>query len=65
MAEKSGLPVQDFYNLLLMFFKVDAGSYTLDAGGLKSLDFLFVFNHAKLKMDFAHPFKKKIEELAV
>jgi hypothetical protein len=65
MAEQSGQTSRDFFNLLLIFYKVDAGSYTLDAGGLKSLDFIFQFDHAGMQMDFARPFKKKIELLDI
>ncbi|GAI77516.1 unnamed protein product [marine sediment metagenome] len=40
MADDAGLPFYDFLKLLLVFYQADAGSYTEDAGGLKSLDHL-------------------------
>jgi len=38
MANASGLSLPDFWKLLLIYYQVDAGCYTKDAGGIESLD---------------------------
>ena len=63
MARESGIPVFDFFELLLVLYMVDAGSYTEDAGGRKSLDFLFVFDRHGMKMTFAPETQNKINKL--
>jgi len=60
-ADKVGVDLQQFYNLCKMYYLCDAGSYTVDAGGLESLDYLFDFT--KNKIDFAKPVNTKIKEL--
>lgn len=55
--------VKDFLELLLIYYKVDAGSYTLDAGGIESLDRLFIFDHEKREIDFSNYSKPQIEKL--
>jgi hypothetical protein len=35
MAIESGLKTEEFFKLLKIFYMVDAGSYTIDAGGQK------------------------------
>jgi hypothetical protein len=42
---------------------VDAGSYTIDAGGQKGLDRLFVFNHSQMRMYFAKNVAYKMDKL--
>jgi len=42
-AKFAGMNPIDFFDLELLLFKVDAGAYTEDAGGKKSLDHLFKF----------------------
>lgn len=44
VAEKEGVPVLDFFALAKLYFMCDAGSYTEDAGGHESLDYLFTFH---------------------
>lgn len=63
MAQKSGLPVEKFWNLLTTYYQVDAGSYTEDAGGLRSLDFLFSFAPESKTMAFAPQTAEKISAL--
>ena len=63
MARQSGMPVLDFFDLLLVFYMVDASSYTEDAGGQKSLDFLFVFDKHQMKMAFSPETLNKISKL--
>lgn len=65
MSDDAGLPFYDFLKLLLIFYQVDAGSYTEDAGGLKSLDHLFVFDKGKGQMDFSVKVAAKIHQLKI
>lgn len=62
-ATKGVMVAQDFLELLTIFYRVDAGSYTEDAGGLKSLDHLFIFNHKKQELAFASEIASKMEIL--
>ncbi|MFA5993456.1 MAG: hypothetical protein WC823_00690 [Parcubacteria group bacterium] len=62
-AAKGGMFVQDFLELLIIFYRVDAGSYTEDAGGFKSLDHLFAFDHKKPALAFAPEIAIKMEIL--
>jgi hypothetical protein len=63
MARESGMPLVDFFDLLIVFYMVDAGSYTEDAGGRKSLDFLFVFDKHRMQMIFSPETLNKINKL--
>jgi hypothetical protein len=63
MAGIAGLPVNEFFELLLIYYKCDAGSYTSDSGGIRSLDWIFVFDHANLRIDFSEAVNGKIEAL--
>ena len=63
MAIESGLKTEDFFELLKIFYMVDAGSYTIDAGGQKGLDNLFNFNHSDMKMYFAQKESYKMDKL--
>lgn len=63
MAEIAQLEVLEFFRILKIVYMVDAGSYTLDAGGPKALDRLFVFKPKEGEMDFAEPFKASIVQL--
>jgi len=62
-AKNSGLDGQDFFSLLTIFYRVDAGSYTEDAGGFKSLDHLFIFDRKKPELKFSPEIAGKIEIL--
>jgi len=57
------MQVLDFFDLLQILYMVDAGSYTKDAGGIKSLDFLFVFDNRRGKMIFSPETSYKINKL--
>lgn len=65
LADDAGLPFYDFLKLLLVFYQVDAGSYTEDAGGHKSLDHLFVFDKKKGQMNFSPNTAAKIDQLKI
>jgi hypothetical protein len=43
LADEAGVSLKDFYELAKIFYMSDASSYTEDAGGQKSLDYLFKF----------------------
>lgn len=63
MANESGMKMIDFFELLLIFYMVDAGSYTEDAGGQKALDYLFIFDTYQQKMTFSRDTLIKINKL--
>jgi len=63
MAYKSGLQFKKFFELLMVYFKVDSGSYTEDAGGYRSLDHLFVFDRENGNMNFSPFVLEKIKRL--
>lgn len=63
MAEMSGLSLNYFLKILEIFYKADAGSYTVDAGGKASLDNLFVFQPETGSMHFAPQYEDKMEIL--
>lgn len=65
MADEAGMKVLDFFELLLVFYMVDAGSYTQDAGGPKALDRLFKFDHKNKRMSFARETADKIKQLRI
>ena len=50
----------DFFELVLIMYKTDAGSYTEDAGGKNSLDHLFEFGET---INFSDATAEKIEKL--
>jgi hypothetical protein len=63
MARESGMQVLDFFDLLQILYMVDAGSYTEDAGGIKSLDYLFIFDKRWITMTFSPEISNKISKL--
>ena len=63
MAVKAGIPTEDFFELLCTYYKSDAGSYTENAGGFKSLDDLFEFDEENRKLDFSSRIQNKIDQL--
>ncbi len=63
LAQEAGVKIIDFFELLTIFFRCDAGSYTEDAGGLKSLDHLFIFNRKIPALLFSKKSDKKINDL--
>jgi hypothetical protein len=61
--ENTGLALSDFYKLLEIYYKVDAGSYTKDSGGKESLDKLFDFDHENRNLNFSNEVEEKIVPL--
>jgi len=43
MAAHCSMSANTYFDLLLIYYMVDAGSYTADAGGQQGLDWLFIF----------------------
>lgn len=63
LARRAGLPAGKFFEGLLALYMADAGSYTRDAGGPRSLDYLFVFDPAGRSMRFSPEFDRRIAAL--
>jgi len=61
-AEGVSVSPMELYALMELYYKVDAGSYTQDAGGTSSLDFLFQFLEGQ-GIDFVPAIGDRIEEL--
>lgn len=62
-SAESGMTPEELLDLFLIMYKVDAGSYTEDAGGQKSLDNLFEFDKSNKTINFSKEIEKKIEAL--
>jgi hypothetical protein len=62
-AAEAGMSAEDFFDLVTVYYQVDAGSYTEDAGGIRSLDRLFVFNHEKGEVSFAPQTEARVAAL--
>jgi len=62
-AKLVGLETLAFFELQLIAYKVDAGSYTEDAGGKYSLDKLFDFNSETKTLAFSKKIQQKIDLL--
>lgn len=56
---------KDLIDVLKMFYICDAGSYTEDVGGQRSLDYLFVFDRSdgKNTVSFSDQYEAKFQEL--
>jgi len=63
MAQAAEMELEEFYELLIVFYKCDASSYTRDAGGIASLDEIFNFDHTNKELDFSDDYLDKIDEL--
>lgn len=63
MREIAKVDPEQFFDLLTILYQIDAGSYTEDAGGFKSLDSLFVFDPKNRRMAFSLETQIKINEL--
>lgn len=63
LAKEKNLPANKLFELMLILYQVDAGSYTEDAGGYPSLDNLFVFEPEKGKMSLSKVPQEKIDQL--
>lgn len=62
-ARKANVPPEEFFDLLTVFYRCDAGSYTEDAGGKRSLDHLFEFDGEKRELRFAPHTNETIKRL--
>lgn len=62
-AQQVGVPATEFMNLLRIYYMCDAGSYTEDAGGKRSLDALFIFDREKGKMGVSPALQDKFDKL--
>lgn len=51
-AIAAGVPVEEFFQLLSIFYRSDAGSYTVDAGMMRSLDYHFNFDREARSLEF-------------
>ena len=63
MAARARIPIDEFFELLCIYYKVDAGSYTENAGGLRSLDDLFDFDEENHNLNFAPNVQDRIDQL--
>ncbi|MCB0845490.1 MAG: hypothetical protein KDE26_19710 [Bacteroidetes bacterium] len=62
-AREAIMPVEDFFQLQCIFFQVDAGSYTRNAGGHYALDKHFHFDEKNKKLAFAKHIQKRVDLL--
>lgn len=68
-AETAGMSVGGFLEFMLVYFMVDASSYTSDAGmpdgrpGFESLDWLFSFDHDSGELRFSEDAQTKVAAL--
>ena len=62
-ARQTNLSLSDFFDLLIVYYKCDAGSYTEDSGGEKALDHLFIFDSTRGKLNFSFSVKSKVRKL--
>lgn len=63
MAKEAKMEIDEFFELLCIYYKLDAGSYTENAGGLRSLDDLFDFDEANHNLNFAPHVQSRISQL--
>ncbi len=63
MSEAADMPLKDFWRLLQMYYQVDAGSYTADAGGADSLGHVFAFQPETGHMTYAPSVQDRINQL--
>jgi hypothetical protein len=63
MANEAKMSVNEFFELLCIYYKLDAGSYTENAGGLRSLDDLFEFDEINRNLNFAPHVQSRINQL--
>ena len=61
LALNTSMSLTEFFELIVLYFKVDAGSYTENAGGIYSLDNLFVFDEESLQINLASEVQSKID----
>ena len=71
-AASNNLKVDDLFKLLTVYYQVDAGSYTKDAGGYPYLEKLFKYNsenkiidESKNRLIFSPHYEEKYNDLLV
>ncbi len=62
-SKEANLGLLDFLNILEIYYKVDAGSYTKDAGGKESLDYMFNFKSSISALNFSDETELKMKKL--
>ncbi len=62
-AKSAEIEVADYWKLLNIYYRADAGSYTQDAGGHRSLDHLFVFDPVRRTMSYSEKVQEQIDQL--
>ncbi len=64
MAQAAGVATKDFFDVLLVYYSVDASSYTADAGSdMNVLGGLFQFYPEQRRMEFSSRVTRVIDEL--
>ncbi len=70
ISKEIEININDFIKLLTIYYQVDAGSYTQDAGGLRYLENVFEYENNKKKFDntreiliFSPIFKNRYDKL--
>lgn len=64
-ADSTPLSTADYFDLLQIYYKVDAGSYTANAGGKPSLDGLFDFDEVTPRLGFAPAVQRQMNRLTM
>jgi hypothetical protein len=62
-AKNCNTPIKEYYTLLKIYYMCDASSYTKDAGGQESLDWLFAFNHHNRIISFSEKVAPRMDLL--
>jgi|GEM_PF-1194488 len=62
-AQDLAIKPEKFFKLLEIYYKVDASSYTEEAGGQKSLDDLFIFDKENKNINLAPELEAKVAPL--
>ena len=60
MAEHANVLPVEFFNDLVVYYQVDAGAYTSDAGWRNALDHLFVFDSKNNKMSLSKEISERV-----
>jgi hypothetical protein len=62
-AHEANMVIDDFWELMMLYWKCDAGSYTVNAGGKASLDRMFVFDTVANEMHLAPHIEERMVRL--
>lgn len=62
-ARKAGMSTKDFFELLTIYYKIDAGSYTTYAGSTGNLNHVFEFDEENLEIQFTEKYEGKYQKL--